>query len=219
MHDKPLLGKKIVITAGATAEAIDPVRFISNHSSGKMGFALAKAAWLLGADVTVIAGLTSVAAPNHVQLIRVRSADEMLVAAMAASNEADWFIGCAAVADYKVAKVAAQKLKKTTNDDGMTLQLVQNPDVIATIAESKLAKVVIGFAAETQNLEQFAQQKLHKKQLDFIVANEVGNQKVFNSDMNQVVLYCKNGTVTEFPLQDKLALVHSLLIAIASNTK
>ena len=184
-----LQGKAIVITAGPTIEAIDPVRFISNRSSGKMGFALATAAQQMGANVTLIAGPVALDTPAHVNRIDVKTTDDMLGATLNAVKQADVFIAVAAVADYKVAKVSVEKIKKT--DDELTLDLVRNPDILQTVAALKSRPYCVGFAAETENLEKNAQSKLKKKKLDMIAANQVGqaNNPVFGSDKNSLSVY------------------------------
>ncbi len=189
---KELQGKSFVITAGPTEEAIDPVRFISNRSSGKMGFALAAAAQQMGADVTLIAGPVALDTPAHVKRIDVKTADEMLENALKAVNNTDVFIAVAAVADYKVAKFSREKIKKT--DDELTLELVRNPDILKTVAALEHRPFCVGFAAETENLEKNAQSKLKKKKLDMIAANQVGQQNnpVFGSDTNSLSVYWGN---------------------------
>ena len=184
-----LQGKSFVITAGPTEEAIDPVRFISNRSSGKMGFALATAAAEMGADVTLIAGPVALATPAHVKRIDVKTADDMLDSTLNAVKSADVFIAVAAVADYKVAKFSSEKIKKT--DAKLTLELVRNPDILKTVAALKARPFCVGFAAETENLEKNAQSKLKKKKLDMIAANQVGqaNNPVFGSDTNSLSVY------------------------------
>jgi phosphopantothenoylcysteine decarboxylase / phosphopantothenate---cysteine ligase len=215
-----LKGKHLVITAGATVEAIDPVRYISNHSSGKMGFALAQAAWELGAEVTVIAGATSVNTPEFVNIQRIQSCDELLKESLIQAERADWFIGCAAVADYKMKAVAAQKMKKqTAKHTGLILELDENPDVIAHVSKQFPQLLMIGFAAETQNLREYAKTKMKKKGLDFIVANDVSLGKAFNQDENAVILFSntqnkQHNQAIDIPQQSKLELARTLLKTI-----
>lgn len=192
--EQPLAGKKITITAGPTREAIDPVRYLSNNSSGKMGFALAQAASQLGAHVRLIAGPVSFATPNGVERIDVCSAQQMLAAAEEHIAECDVFIGTAAVADYRPASVAEQKLKKDHNSDGMNIELIENPDIIATIAaHDSRPKQVIAFAAETQNVLQYAQRKLVKKSVDAVVANDVSRADIgFGADSNEIIWVSEN---------------------------
>lgn len=186
---QPLAGRKVVITAGPTREAIDPVRYLSNHSSGKMGFALARAAAEAGAQTILISGPVQLATPDRVTRVDVTSAQDMLVAAQEHSAGADLFIGAAAVADYRPAQNHEQKLKKA-DGVGLSLELIENPDVIATIAISaSRPTVVVGFAAETQNVLEYARGKLARKNLDFIVANNVADKSIgFNSDQNAVTV-------------------------------
>lgn len=182
----PLLqGKKIVITAGPTREAIDPVRFISNHSSGKMGYALAKAAKKLGAEVTLISGPVSIPPPSGVRLESVTTAQQMLEKALACPD-CDIFIGVAAVADYCLEAPARQKIQK---QETLTLRLVPAPDVIAAMAHKNPRPFTIGFAAQTHNVLEYARDKLQRKKLDLIIANDVsGIDCGFNSDFNEVTL-------------------------------
>jgi len=188
---RQLENKHVVITAGPTREAIDPVRYLSNHSSGKMGFALARAAIDAGAKVTLISGPVNLATPDRVNRIDVVSALDMLAACRNACIEADIFIACAAVADYRPKFIAQQKLKKT-GGDGLTLTLEQNPDIAATIASEYPHSLCVGFAAETENLLEHARAKRIKKQLDVIIANDVAAQPVFGSDTNSVTIISEN---------------------------
>lgn len=183
-----LSGQHLVITAGPTRESIDPVRYLSNHSSGKMGFALAQQAAQLGARVTLISGPVALATPPGVERIDVTSAVDMLNAAEANINGCDVFIGTAAVADFRPETPAGQKLKKGEQDLS-ALSLTENPDIIATIARHpNRPSHVVAFAAETQNLEQYARNKLAKKQVDGVVANDVSRQDIgFGSDQNEVL--------------------------------
>lgn len=187
-----LTGKTITITAGPTREPLDPVRFISNHSSGKMGYALAEAALLLGANVNLISGPVTIKAPTGVNLINIESAEQLLNEALIYAPQSDAFIGCAAVADYRAAEVATQKMKK--QGDELTLTLVKNPDVIAAVANIKHNRpYTVGFAAETQNVESYAKGKLVDKNLDMICANDVSLSGLgFNSDQNALTLYWQN---------------------------
>ena len=191
-----LSGQHWVITAGPTMEAIDPVRFISNHSSGKMGYALATAAIARGAKVTLISGPVQITAPSGANLILVKSADDMLAACQQSmNNQADVFIGAAAVADFKMKTACDQKMKKQSDTDEVTLTLVKNPDIIATLAQQKRAKTIVGFAAETQNVIEYAKSKLERKGLDMIIANDVSRADIgFNQDDNQVTVITKDKT-------------------------
>ncbi len=192
-----LSGVHVVITAGPTREAIDPVRYISNHSSGKMGFALAEAAAEAGARVTLISGPVALPCPQRVDHISINSADDMLVAALAEMPSCDLFIGAAAVADYRPADVAEQKLKKTDDSDEMVIRLIKNPDIVATIAQHSQRPFTVGFAAETQNVLEYARGKLTRKNLDMIIANDVSDQRIgFNSDENAVTLITADDEIT-----------------------
>ncbi len=212
---KPLIGIKIAITAGPTREAIDPVRYISNHSSGKMGYALAAAASALGAQVTLISGPVLLAAPAGVNRIDVTSAQEMHQAALSVASNHDIFIGCAAVADYRMAEVAAQKLKKSAEKDQLTLQLVKNPDIIASVAAlTSHRPFTVGFAAETEQVALYAQQKLLNKNLDLICANDVSVAgQGFNSEHNAITVYGRQFEKL-LPLQDKISLAQALITLI-----
>lgn len=184
-HPKPLARRKVLITAGPTREAIDPVRYLTNHSSGKMGFALAQAALNAGAEVTVVAGPCSVPTPPGVHRIDVESAADMLSAVKQRLTGTDVFIGCAAVADFRPAAVAEQKMKKQSGKDSMQIELVKNPDILAWVAEQNPRPFTVGFAAETNNVAEYAKSKLQRKKIDLIIANDVSDKSVgFNSDNN-----------------------------------
>jgi phosphopantothenoylcysteine decarboxylase/phosphopantothenate--cysteine ligase len=207
-------GLKVVITAGPTREAIDPVRYISNHSSGKMGFALAEAAANAGANVVLISGPVNLPTPEHVKRIDVISAEDMHVAVMGNLPDSDIFVGAAAVADYRPVSVAAQKLKKTSMDE-LTIQLVRNPDIISAVASVSPKPFTVGFAAETERVAEHARDKLQRKNLDMIIANDVSNSEVgFNSDDNAVVVYWPQGEKT-FMRANKYVLAEQLWQLIA----
>ena len=212
---QPLQGVKVTITAGPTREAIDPVRYISNHSSGKMGYALAAAAATLGADVTLISGPVQLAAPTGVTRIDVTTAEQMYVSSMQQAPKSDIFIGCAAVADFRVAALASQKIKKTADNDGLTLQLVKNPDIIASVAAMSAQRpFTVGFAAETEKVAEYARQKLQKKNLNLICANDVSDPALgFNSEQNAITVY---STTAEFALgqRSKTDLAQALISLI-----
>lgn len=184
-----LAGKHVVITAGPTREAIDPVRYISNHSTGKMGFALAAACYAAGAKVTLIAGPVSLDTPNGVQRINVASAQHMLEASLKSLMDGcDIFIATAAVADYRVAQVAKHKIKKS--GDELNVALIKNPDIVATIAQQEKRPFMVGFAAETQNVEGYATDKLIAKKLDMIACNDVSRTDIgFASDQNAMTVF------------------------------
>ncbi len=212
---QPLQGVKVTITAGPTREAIDPVRYISNHSSGKMGYALAAAAAALGADVTLISGPVQLAAPTGVTRIDVTTAEQMYVSSMQQAPKSDIFIGCAAVADFRVAALASQKIKKTADNDGLTLQLVKNPDIIASVAAMSAQRpFTVGFAAETEKVAEYARQKLQKKNLNLICANDVSDPALgFNSEQNAITVY---SNTAEFALgqRSKTDLAQALISLI-----
>lgn len=184
-----LAGKRVAITAGPTREAIDPVRYISNHSTGKMGFALAAACYAAGAKVTLVAGPVSLDTPNGVQRMNVSSAMQMLDVSMNQLKEGcDIFIATAAVADYRVAQVAEHKIKKA--GDELAVALVKNPDIVATIAQQEERPFMVGFAAETQNVEEYAAGKLVAKKLDMIACNDVSRPDIgFASDENAMTVF------------------------------
>lgn len=209
---KLLAGKSVLITAGPTREAIDPVRYISNHSSGKMGFALANAAAQLGAKVTLLSGPVNLNTPAGVERINVASAQEMHDAVMAHAPSHDAFISCAAVADYRPENVASQKLKKTENNDQMTINMVKNPDIVATVANmTEQRPFTVGFAAETNDVETYARGKLMKKNLDMICANDVSVEgQGFNSNDNAITLFWPEGEQA-LALESKEALSFRIL--------
>ncbi|MCA3961339.1 bifunctional phosphopantothenoylcysteine decarboxylase/phosphopantothenate--cysteine ligase CoaBC [Vibrio vulnificus] len=209
---KPLQDKSILITAGPTREAIDPVRYITNHSSGKMGYALAQAAMQLGANVTLISGPVSLPTPVNVNRINVDSAQEMYDAVMAQASDHDIFISCAAVADYRPATIAEQKLKKTDDSDEMTITMVKNPDIVASVsAMTENRPFTVGFAAETNDVEVYARRKLEKKKLDLLCANDVSVEgQGFNSSDNAITLYWSQGEKA-LPLNSKAALSMEIL--------
>lgn len=212
-----LSGLNIVITAGPTREAIDPVRYLSNYSSGKMGYSVAQVAAQRGANVTLISGPVNLAVPNGVTCININSAEEMHQAALEQAINNNIFIACAAVADFRPAHVAPQKMKKQDGNDEMIIQLVKNPDIVASVAAlTENRPFTVGFAAETQNVEHYARGKLANKNLDLICANDVSVQgQGFNSDNNALHLYWPNGDKT-LPLASKTDLGQQLLTEIVS---
>ncbi|GAB4258613.1 bifunctional phosphopantothenoylcysteine decarboxylase/phosphopantothenate--cysteine ligase CoaBC [Thermincola ferriacetica] len=191
---KDFAGKKVLVTAGGTREAIDPVRFISNRSTGKMGYAIAEAARDRGAEVTLISGPTTLDAPRDVRKIEVESADEMFEAVKQEYLQADVVIKAAAVADYKPVAVTRQKIKK--GPDSISLELTRNPDILEFLGQNKGDRILVGFAAETENLMENAQKKLKKKNLDLIVANDLTLEGAgFGVDTNVVKLLFADGRV------------------------
>ncbi|MDO6685740.1 MULTISPECIES: bifunctional phosphopantothenoylcysteine decarboxylase/phosphopantothenate--cysteine ligase CoaBC [unclassified Agarivorans] len=210
-----LNGVNVMITAGPTREAIDPVRYISNHSSGKMGFALAEAAKQLGASVTLVSGPVNLTTPKGVEKVAVNTAQQMLDASLERIEQCDIFIACAAVADYRVADVAEQKIKKTDESDEMQLRLVKNPDIVATIASLAKKPFTVGFAAETQDVSHYAQDKMARKNLDMIAANDVSKpEQGFNSEQNALTVFWPTGH-QQLDLADKSALAQQLLALVA----
>lgn len=210
-----LAGKKVVITAGPTREAIDPVRYISNHSSGKMGYALAQAAAEAGAQTVLISGPTQLAAPERVTLIAVTTAKDMLAASLQEAQGCDVFIAAAAVADFRPAQISAHKIKKTVEAETMLLELIKNPDIVATIAALEQKPFTVGFAAESENLIAYAQQKLTRKNLDLIIANNIAATGIgFNSDDNAVTVIDKTQQ-QELTQRSKQQLARDLIAIIA----
>jgi phosphopantothenoylcysteine decarboxylase/phosphopantothenate--cysteine ligase len=210
LSTKDLDGKKILVTAGPTVEPIDPVRFISNPSSGKMGFSIARAAEHRGAEVTLVSGPTHLADPMNVTTIRVRTAAEMAHQVFQLMENADVIIKSAAVSDYSPKETQAHKVKKGKSE--MILRLQQNKDILKTLGQKKKQQVLVGFAAETRDLKKNATQKLAEKNLDIIAGNLVGSaDSGFESDTNTVTLFFKDGTAESLPTMDKLAVAHILL--------
>jgi len=210
---KDLAGERFLITVGATREDIDPVRFISNRSSGKMGFALAEAALKRGAAVTVVAGVTTVDPPAGLRVMKALSADEMLKAVASEAGKASVFIGAAAIADYRPAQRAEQKIKKS--NESITLTLERTPDVLSQVAASRAnGMLVVGFAAETENVLDNAKEKLRSKKLDAIVANDVSRaDSGFDTSTNKIAIITADNTV-ELPLMSKSEAADRILDAI-----
>lgn len=210
----PLRGRRVLITAGPTRERIDPVRFISNRSSGRMGFAVAQAARDAGADVVLISGPVSLPTPAGVRRVDVESAAEMFEAVMREVPGADIFISTAAVADYKPARPAAQKIKKAS--ESLDLQMERTTDILAAVAARPDRPFVVGFAAETESVEQNARSKLLKKNLDMIAANEVGHDKAFDCEDNALVVLSRTGR-HDLGSASKTVLARSLIALIAKS--
>ena len=204
-YKSPLEGKTILITAGGTKERIDPVRYISNDSSGKMGYALAKVASILGAKVQLVSTTKQLKVPYGVQVTYVESALEMHDAVTQLFPKTDIAVMVAAVSDYYVANRSNQKIKKQQNESGLMLELLENPDILKKLGHSKReGQVVIGFAAETTNVLEYAKAKLEKKKADVIIANDVSNSRIgFNSDHHQVTLLTKDGHIVNLPENSK----------------
>ncbi len=213
-----LAGLKVVITAGPTREAIDPVRYLSNHSSGKMGYALAQAAQEAGATTVLISGPTALQAPERVRMRQVVSAEEMYTASLEEVDGCDLFIAAAAVADYRPLSVADQKIKKN-HKDTLTIQLTKNPDIVRAVAASDPKPFTVGFAAETEGVVCYGRTKLSNKKLDLVIANDVSQPEIgFNSDNNTVTLVWPD---RDEPLaeQSKPQLARHLIERIASTLK
>ena len=185
-----LKGLRVLVTAGPTREAIDPVRFVSNRSSGKMGFAVARAAFEAGAEVTLVAGPVYLPTPAGVRRVDVETAAEMFAATVERITDVDIYIGAAAISDYRP-EPATQKIKKHT--DRLTLEMAKSPDLLASIASRPGAPFTVGFAAETERVEEYARQKLERKRLDMIVANQVGAKLGFDEDDNSVLILWREG--------------------------
>ena len=213
---KDLTGERFLITVGATREEIDPVRFISNRSSGRMGFALAEAALKRGAEVTVVRGITTVAPPSGVRVIKALSAEEMSQAVVKETPNASVFIGAAAIADYRPAQRAAEKIKKS--EDTLTLTLERTPDVLSQVAATRAnGMLVVGFAAETENVLDNAIDKLNRKNLDAIVANDVSRaDSGFDTTTNAITIITKNSEPVALPVMSKLEAANRVLDAIVS---
>jgi len=206
----PLAGKKFLVTAGPTREKIDPVRFISNHSSGKMGYAVAQAAQNAGADVVLVSGPVSLSAPAGVKVVNVESAQEMYDAVFAYFDQADVVIKTAAVADYRPKVVYDHKIKKQAGEASIALE--RTKDILKELGARKKHQVLVGFAAETNNLEEYASKKLRTKNADMIVANNVQTSGAgFGTDTNLVSLFKKDGTVTRLPMMTKQAVAEKII--------
>jgi phosphopantothenoylcysteine decarboxylase/phosphopantothenate--cysteine ligase len=215
--NKPLRGRKMLVTAGGTKERIDPVRFLSNDSSGKMGFAIAQAAQEMGAEVTLIYGSTTGEPPSGMELIPIVSAQDMLDAVMAKLPLVDIVIKAAAVADYRPSEISKQKIKKS--NENLTMSLIKNKDILQAIGASKTHQFVVGFAAETEALEENAMAKLKRKNCDLMVANDVTqNGAGFGTDTNIIHIYDGDGLVEALPLMDKKAAAIRLLKLIVERT-
>jgi phosphopantothenoylcysteine decarboxylase/phosphopantothenate--cysteine ligase len=207
---KDLQGKRVLVTAGPTIEPIDPVRFISNRSSGKMGYAIAKACALRGAVVDLVTGPTHLEPPTGVNIHSVESAKEMYDTTIKLYENVDIVFKTAAVSDYRVHEVATNKIKK--GSEPITLKLERNPDILLELGRTKKHQILVGFAAETQELEQYALKKLKDKNLDFILANDVSTKiSGFQSDFNQGTLFCENGEAVTIPLMDKEEFAHRIV--------
>ena len=210
---KSLQGKKVVITAGPTREALDPVRYISNHSSGKMGYALATAALDAGADVVLISGPVNLSIPERCQYLPVISANDMLLASLEYAKKADIFIATAAVADYRAVSIAENKIK--SDSDVLTVNFEKNPDIVSTVATANESLFVVGFAAESTDVENYAKGKLKTKGLNAIIANDISRLDIgFNSDDNEVSWIDMDSSIA-FSKRSKTQLSRDLIAQIA----
>jgi len=210
-----LAGQSVLVTAGGTIERLDPVRYLTNDSSGKMGFAVAEAARSLGADVTIVAGRTSATPPPGIQLVRVESAQQMLEEVLARYEQTNIVIKSAAVADYRPVQRYGQKIKKS--GDVLNLELERTTDILQTLGERKQHQILVGFAAETDNVEEYALGKLERKNCDFIVANDVSAEGAgFNGDTNIITIYNKQGIVERLPLLSKGQAAERLMNIVAA---
>lgn len=215
LSDKDLAGRTIMVTAGPTREEIDPVRYVSNHSSGKMGYALARAAARRGASVILVSGPTCLPAPTGVEPVLVVSAREMQAAVMSHVNRCDVVIKAAAVADYRPVERKTTKVKK--QHDAITIELVKNPDILAGLGAMHQRPFLVGFAAETDNLSEYAAKKMKEKNLDMIVANDVSQADAgFNAENNRALLLFRDGRSEDCPLMSKDALAERILDRIAT---
>jgi phosphopantothenoylcysteine decarboxylase/phosphopantothenate--cysteine ligase len=210
LTNKDFIGKKVLVTAGPTQEPMDPVRFISNPSSGKMGYAIARAAEHRGADVTLVTGPTYLPDPVNVSVIRVRTAEEMAFAVFSHIEEASIIIKSAAVSDYRPKIMSSHKIKKESGD--LVVEFERTQDILKTIGEKRQRRILVGFAAETQELEKYANKKLAEKNLDIIVGNIVGKPgSGFDSETNQVTFFYRNGTSESLDSMEKNNVAHELL--------
>jgi phosphopantothenoylcysteine decarboxylase/phosphopantothenate--cysteine ligase len=211
---KPLQGKRVLVTAGGTLERIDPVRYLTNDSSGKMGYAFAEVAKALGAEVSLISGRTVLSPPDGIQVVHIESAQEMLDAVLEQFTNTDIVIKAAAVADYRPASAAGNKIKKSS--DSLQLQLVKNPDILQILGERKTSQFIVGFAAETDNLVQNALDKVRRKRCDLLVANDVTQSGAgFGTNTNIVTLFDGQGVIEELPLMDKHQVARHVMELVA----
>ena len=216
-YEKDLVGKKIIVTAGPTIEPLDPVRYITNHSSGKMGYSIAEESANRGAETILISGPTSIDVPKNVKLIKVNTTIEMFNAVEKYFSDCDALIKAAAPSDYRAETISDTKIKKKNNKDELNIKFVRNPDIAAHFGKGKGEKIVVGFAAETNNLLEYAENKLEEKNLDFIVANDVSKAGAgFKSDTNIVTIIERTGRQTEYPIMDKMQVSKIILDKIVN---
>lgn len=213
LSEKPMAGRRVVVSAGPTAEPLDPVRFLSNRASGKMGFAMARAARRLGAEVTLVSGPTALPDPLFIKTVRVRTADEMHSAVSRAAEDAEIVVMCAAVADFRASKQSPSKIKKEGFD--YRVELSPTVDILASLAKKKRNRILVGFAAETEDLARNARDKMRRKKLDAIVANDVSRTDIgFESDDNEVRVFFPDGEVRELPLATKDGIAVGVWLAL-----
>lgn len=213
LSEKPLAGKRVVVSAGPTAEPLDPIRFLSNRASGKMGFAMARAARRLGAQVTLVSGPTALSDPLFLTTVRVRTAEEMFSAVSRAAEDAEAVVMCAAVADFKAKRSAPVKIKKESFD--YRVELSPTVDILECLGKKKGNRVLVGFAAETGDLARNAREKMRRKNLDAIVANDVSRTDIgFESDDNEVRIFFPDGEVLELPLTTKDGIAVGVWLAL-----
>jgi phosphopantothenoylcysteine decarboxylase/phosphopantothenate--cysteine ligase len=209
---RDLVGRRVLVTAGPTREPLDPVRYLSNRSSGKMGYAIADAARRRGAEVTLVSGPTSVIVPAGVSLTRVNTAREMHAVVMESASSHHILIKAAAVADFAPITVADRKIKKSADSDELTITLRKNPDILTDVAQLSPRPFIVAFAAETDGVEKNAREKLARKGADLIVANDVADMSIgFDSDQNEVLVIGKDGTVNRIARADKSVIANRLL--------
>jgi phosphopantothenoylcysteine decarboxylase/phosphopantothenate--cysteine ligase len=212
---KDLEGKKILVSAGPTREYLDPVRFISNPSSGKMGYALARAARMRGAEVTLVSGKVTIKPPYGVKFIEVESAKHMFEQITGLARKMDCIVMSSAVSDFTPSKTSQQKIKKTA--EHLDIQLDRTTDILSSVAKNKGNTVIVGFAAETENVEQYAREKLKQKNMDMIIANNIAEKNSgFESDTNKVLIIFRDGTIEDFPLMRKSDLADVILDRIST---
>jgi phosphopantothenoylcysteine decarboxylase/phosphopantothenate--cysteine ligase len=213
LSEKPLAGKKVVVSAGPTADPLDPVRFLSNRASGKMGFAMARAACRFGAQVTLVSGPTALPDPPFLTTVHVRTSEEMLGAVTREAEDADVVVMCAAVADFRPAKASSRKIKKDGFDH--KVELAPTPDILESLGRKKGNRILVGFAAETDDLAQNAREKMRRKNLDAIVANDVSRTDIgFESDNNEVRIFFPDGDVMDLPLATKDGIAVGVWLAL-----
>ena len=211
---KNLAGKKILVTAGGTAEPIDPVRFIGNRSSGKMGYEIAKAAQMHGAEVVLISGNATVSPPANVKFVKVETAEQMREKVLAEFETVDAVIMAAAVSDYRPKTIYPQKIKKS--NENLTIELVKNPDILKELGQLKKNQLLVGFAAETANIISYAKDKIDEKNLDFIVANDVTQEGAgFSVDTNIASIITRDGEIENCPKMSKTELAEKIILRVA----